>query len=72
MKRVINRKQFDTNPISKNPISLAYGLVKFPDGKHCRFNVRLQLNPLGDVCLIAEDINRDDRFAKSIKLRRKK
>lgn len=42
-------------------IELARGSVEFPDGRHCRFNVRLVAMPgaNGDIQLFAEDINRD-------------
>ena len=51
-------------------ITIAHGQVKWPDGRVCRYNVRLQAcaGSEGDITLIAEDINGGCRF---IKLRRK-
>lgn len=52
-------------------ITLAYGEVVYPDGRPCRFNVRLHRTANDTIQLIAEDINRDGSFAKALTLRRR-
>lgn len=65
MKRNIPRRRFERESV----IELSRGVVTWPNGKLCRFNVRLVADQgsEGDVRLIAEDINREKTV--SIKLR---
>lgn len=67
----IPRRKFETS--GWRTITIAEGSVVFPNGRNCRFNVRLQAaaGEEGDITLIAEDINRPEGKAKMIKLRRK-
>jgi hypothetical protein len=70
--RSIKRAAFET--CGSRSITIAKGLVLWPDGRECRYNVRLVANPGedGDVILVAEDINRPaDRSCKTIKLAKK-
>lgn len=71
--RNIKRSRFEVS--GWRVISLAHGQITWPDGRLCRFNVRLQAKPgtEGDVELIAEDLNRvpgSDRAIKRITLQR--
>lgn len=72
-KFVIPRAHFETCGFRMQ--SLACGAVTWPDGRVCRFNVRLMAEPgaNGEIVLIAEDNNRDSRTSsKALRLRRRK
>lgn len=55
-------------------IDIASGKVEWPDGKVCRYSIRLQAMPgdEGDIVLIAEDINRKETGANPVRFKLRK